>query len=115
MDLSEWRKRIDDLDRKLLALLNERAEYVLRLAPLKRQQAIPIEEPEREAAVRSNLRRENHGPLSDDAVWHIFEAIMTEMKAVQREESRRAKRRPNREPAPARAAAAKRSSQVDLK
>jgi chorismate mutase len=25
MDISDWRKKIDDLDRKLAALLNERA------------------------------------------------------------------------------------------
>ena len=114
MDLSDWRKRIDGLDRKLLTLLNERAECVLRLAPLKRQQAIPIEEPEREAAIRDGLSRHNQGPLSDEAVWRIFEAIMGEMKAVQKEESRRAKRRPA-PPAKAGRAAAKRSSRADLK
>lgn len=114
MDLSDWRKRIDHLDRKLLALLNERADCVLRLAPLKRQQAIPIEEPEREAAIRDSLNRHNEGPLSDEAVWHIFEAIMGEMKAVQREESRRAKRRPKRKASTNRSVA-KRSSRADMK
>jgi chorismate mutase len=114
MDLSGWRKRIDGLDRKLLALLNERAECVLRLAPLKRRQSIPIEEPEREAAIRASLGRHNEGPLSDEAVWRIFDAIMAEMKAVQKEESRRVKRRPKREPSASRPAA-KRSSQADLK
>ncbi len=113
MDLSDWRKRIDSLDRKLLALLNERAEYVLKLAPLKRQKEIPIEEPDREAAIHDSLNRHNEGPLSDEAVWRIFEAIMGEMKAVQREESRRAKRRPKRE-GPARSVA-KRSSRADMK
>jgi chorismate mutase-like protein len=113
MDLSDWRKRIDGLDRKLLTLLNERAECVLRLAPLKRQQAIPIEEPEREAAIRDSLNRHNQGPLSDEAVWRIFEAIMGEMKAVQKEESRRT-RRPKREASAGRAAA-KRSSRAVLK
>jgi chorismate mutase len=114
MDLSDWRKRIDELDRQLLNLLNDRAECVLRLAPLKRQQAIPIEEPEREAAIRDSLHRHNQGPLGNDAVWRIFEAIMGEMKAVQKEESRRVKRRPKREPGTGRAAA-KRSSRADLK
>ncbi|MEX2299820.1 MAG: chorismate mutase [Bryobacterales bacterium] len=114
MDLSGWRKRIDGLDRKILTLLNERAECVLRLAPLKRQQAIPIEEPEREAAIRASLNRHNDGPLSHEAVWRIFEAIMGEMKAVQKEESRRAKRRPKPQASAGRAAA-KRSSRADLK
>jgi len=29
MDLSDWRKKVDDLDRKLAALLNERAAAVV--------------------------------------------------------------------------------------
>jgi chorismate mutase len=114
MDLSGWRKRIDQIDRKLLALLNERAECVLRLAPLKQQQAIPIEEPAREAAIRANLGLHNQGPLSDEAVWRIFDAIMGEMKAVQKEELRRERRRPRRESSAARRAP-KRSSRADLK
>jgi chorismate mutase / prephenate dehydratase len=114
MDLSGWRKRIDQIDSKLLALLNERAECVLRLAPLKRQQSIPIEEPEREAAIRANLSHNNLGPLSHEAVCRIFDAIMREMKAVQQEELRSERRRPRREPSAARGAP-NRSSRADLK
>ena len=114
MDLSGWRKRIDQIDQKLLALLNDRAECVLRLAPLKRQQAIPIEEPEREAAIRANLGEQNQGPLSHEAVCRIFDGIMREMKAVQKEELRRERRRPRREMSAARPAP-KRSSRADLK
>jgi chorismate mutase len=114
MDLSDWRKRIDEIDRKLLVLLNERAECVLRLAPLKRQQAIPIEEPGREEAIRANLSLNNPGPLSHEAICSIFDAIMGEMKAVQKEELRRERRRSRREPSAARPAP-KRSSRADLK
>jgi chorismate mutase-like protein len=114
MDLSGWRKRIDQIDQKLLGLLNERAECVLRLAPLKRQQAIPIEEPEREAAIRAHLAEHNHGPLSDEAVYRIFDGIMREMKAVQKEEQRRERRRPRREMSAARSTPT-RSTRADLK
>lgn len=84
MDVSDWRASIDDLDRKILALVNERARCVLQLAPLKRQKDIPIHEPRREQAVLSNLRTHNGGPLSDEAVCQIFEAIMQQMRQVQR-------------------------------
>jgi chorismate mutase-like protein len=83
MDLSDWRGKIDEVDEKLLALLNERAGYVLKLAPLKRQQAVPIYEPNREREVIDNMRRLNQGPLGDEAVRRIFETIMAEMRAVQ--------------------------------
>ena len=87
MDVSDWRKRINDVDRRILDLLNERVGYVLRLAPLKRQSKIPVHEPRREEEVLSKLREQNDGPLSDEAVCRIFEAVMREMRAVQTEKA----------------------------
>jgi chorismate mutase-like protein len=84
MDLSEWRDRIDEVDRKLLELLNERARCVLGLAPLKKKMAIPIYEPQREEAVFRNIAQHNGGPLSPDAVRRIFERIIDEMRSIQR-------------------------------
>ena len=83
MDVSDWRERINKADRRILDLLNERVGYVLRLAPLKRQGNIPVHEPRREEEVLSKLREQNDGPLSDEAVCRIFEAVMKEMRAVQ--------------------------------
>ena len=85
MDLAGWRERINQVDRRILALLNERVGYVLSLAPLKHKQGIPIHEPGRERQVLDTLKNENQGPLSDDAICRIFEAVMTEMRAVQSE------------------------------
>ena len=86
MDLADWREQINQVDRRILGLLNERAGHVLRLAPLKRQGGIPIHEPSREVQVLENITKENQGPLSDEAVCRIFEAVMSEMKAVQAEQ-----------------------------
>jgi chorismate mutase-like protein len=85
MDISDWRRKIDDLDRRILALVNERASCVLHMAPIKQQKRIPVYEPEREEAVRSNLRTNNAGPLRDDAVCSIFNEIMLQMRVVQEE------------------------------
>ena len=83
MDLSEWRTRIDELDRQILDLLNERARCVLALAPLKRRDAIPVHEPKREADVLAKMQAHNKGPLTSEAVRKIFERIMEVMRAVQ--------------------------------
>ncbi len=83
MDLSEWRVRIDELDRQILDLLNERARCVLALAPLKRRDAIPVHEPKREADVLAKMQAHNKGPLSGEAVQRIFERIMEVMRGVQ--------------------------------
>jgi chorismate mutase len=84
MDISDWRDKIDVLDRKILELLNERARCVLGLVPLKKRQGIPIYEPRREQEVFENIGRHNGGPLSPDAVRRIFERIIDEMRSIQR-------------------------------
>lgn len=82
-DLIAWRRDIDALDRELLELLNRRAKCVLQLAPLKRENNIDVLDPEREKAVQDNLRAANFGPLPDESVAEIFEAVMKAMRALQ--------------------------------
>ncbi len=84
-DLSEWREEIDRVDRELVALLNRRAEQVLGLAPLKRQQGLSVHEPDREQGVVDNIVSSNGGPLSDSALERIYRAVLREMRAVQQD------------------------------
>ena len=85
MDLSDWRDKIDAVDRKLVEFLNERARYVLAMVPLKKRAGIPIYEPKREEQVFENIAAHNGGPLSPNAVRRIFERIIDEMRSIQRE------------------------------
>jgi len=48
MDIADWRKKIDELDRQLVRLLNERAQAAHEIGKLKRNTAMPIYEPDRE-------------------------------------------------------------------
>jgi chorismate mutase/prephenate dehydratase len=84
-DLSDWRNEIDELDRQIVALLNQRAECVRNLAPLKRQKRIDILDSSREDAVMRNLRTANGGPLPHESVEAIFRAVMAAMRELQRE------------------------------
>jgi chorismate mutase-like protein len=105
MDVSDWRRKIDAVDRKILELLNERARYVLALAPIKKRDGIPIYEPKREEQVFANIAEHNGGPLSGEAVRRIFERIIDEMRSIQRgpmrEEPRAAEFGSAQRPAPA--------------
>ncbi len=83
-DLSDWRTEIDRLDREIVALLNRRAECVLRLAPLKRQANKDVLDPAREAEVLENLRGANAGPLRHEAVARVFKSVMAEMRLLQK-------------------------------
>jgi chorismate mutase len=86
MDISDWRRKIDELDRKLVELLNQRAQAAHEIGRLKRDAGMPIYEPEREQAVFDNARRANRGPLPDHDLLNIYERIMDIMRQIQREE-----------------------------
>jgi len=82
--LEEFRVLIDDVDRRLVALLNERTRVVEEIGRVKRQAQFPIYEPKREDQVFANITQANHGPLTPDAVRRIFERIIDEMRTIQK-------------------------------
>lgn len=83
--LRECRDRIDEVDVRLLALLNERARVVEQIGHIKHGQALPIYEPKREDQVFANIMQHNAGPLSHDAARRIFERVIDEMRRLQKE------------------------------
>ena len=86
MDIEDWRKRIDEMDRKLVALLSERARAAQEIGRLKRNTNLPIYEPDRERIVFSNVQELNQGPLHDRDLVRIFERIMDVMRNLQKGE-----------------------------
>jgi chorismate mutase len=85
MDIADWRKKIDELDRQLVDLLSERARAALEIGRLKRDTSLPIYEPERERAVFQNVQDLNKGPLPGRDLVRIYERIMDVMRNVQKE------------------------------
>lgn len=85
MDIADWRKKIDELDRQLVELLNERARAAVEIGRLKRNTNLPIYEPERERAVFANVQELNGGPLPGREMVRIFERIMDVMRNIQKE------------------------------
>jgi chorismate mutase len=84
MDISEWRKKIDELDEQLVMLLSERAAAAVAIGKLKAAKAAPIYEPQREQAVFDHVKRINPGPLSNAQVQDVYERLMDVMRALQR-------------------------------
>ena len=82
--LAEFRVLIDEVDRRLVALLNERTRVVEDIGRVKRSAEMPIYEPKREEQVFTNVTGANSGPLTQDAVKRIFERIIDEMRTIQR-------------------------------
>ncbi len=77
MNLDDWRSRINDLDRQILTLLNQRAEAALRIGDLKRGHHLPAYVPGREAEILSRLTATNTGPMPADAVRAVWRRDQT--------------------------------------
>jgi chorismate mutase len=86
MDISDWRRKIDDLDRKLATLLNERAAAVVEIGRLKRNTGLPIYEPGREREVITNVQRSSTGPLAERDLGQIYERIIDVMRSIEKHE-----------------------------
>ena len=86
MDIAEWRKKIDEIDRQIIRLINERARCAQEIGKLKRNTDMPIYEPDRERIIFENVFRDNQGPLPDIEVRHIYERIIDVMRKLQKEE-----------------------------
>jgi chorismate mutase len=82
--LEEYRMLIDDVDRRIVALLNERTGVVENIGLVKRAAQLPIYEPRREEQVFANITAANQGPLTEGAVRRIFERVIDEMRTIQR-------------------------------
>ena len=86
MDIEDWRKKIDELDCKLVTLLSERAQAAIAIGKLKRDTSLPIYEPDRERLVFENVQNANHGPLPGRDLVRIYERIIDVMRNIQKEE-----------------------------
>jgi chorismate mutase / prephenate dehydratase len=83
MGLAEWRGRIDDIDRQLLGLLNQRAALALEVGQAKRETGAPVFVPEREHAILERLLRLNGGPLPAEAVRAIWREIFSATRGLE--------------------------------
>ena len=76
-DLGKLRKKIDEIDEKMLDLLNKRAEIVLEVAGLKQDKNSVFYAPDRERKIIERLKALNSGPFPDDALKVVFREIIS--------------------------------------
>jgi len=81
--LADCRRQIDEVDLKIVELLNQRTEIVNEIGRIKREFSLPIYEPKREDQVFANVASHNPGPLTSEALKRIFERIIDEMRTIQ--------------------------------
>ena len=84
MKIEDWRRRIDEIDSRLVELLNERARCVLAIGELKKVDGTSLYQPDRERAVLAGVEGSNRGPLSGAAIRRLFERILDEARSIER-------------------------------
>lgn len=82
--LDTLRQRIDDIDHRLVALLNERARVVVEIGQLKRGTGVPIYAPHREAEVLRRALAANQGPLPARTIEGVYRELMSGSFALER-------------------------------
>lgn len=86
MEISDWRKRIDELNEELIRLLNKRAGFAAEIGKIKKVAGLPVLDSAREESVLAEVAAkavEVGGPLGEESIKNIFKAIMQETRKVE--------------------------------
>jgi chorismate mutase len=73
---TELRKRIDEIDSKLIDLLDERMSVALEVGRVKAAEGLPVHDPERERQLLRNLSRKSTALLAPRDIEAVFGRIM---------------------------------------
>lgn len=84
--LRELRGRIDAVDLRIVAAVNERLALVDELWRLKDELGVDRIDPGREEAIREALRDANGGPLTEEGLTELIDAVLA---LTRREQGRR--------------------------
>jgi len=83
MQLDELRKIIDQVDEKIVQLLNERCKIAGKVGVWKIENGHPIFVPEREKLLFEKLKKQNPGPLSIDSLTNIYREVISGAIAIE--------------------------------
>ena len=90
-ELISFRTKIDELDQKLVALLDQRADLVLQIGDWKQQNGWPIFDSVREAKILQKVTTQKRQHLSDEHIQKLFQYMITffrKLEANQRKHNR---------------------------
>lgn len=85
-DISALRLAINEIDEKMLELINRRLLLAKQIGNLKKEGDIQIKDSDREKKILDRLLQKNNGPLGKDGLQRIFAAIIAEGRNVQKTE-----------------------------
>ncbi|MFQ5455575.1 MAG: prephenate dehydratase [Nitrospirota bacterium] len=75
--IHDYRKTIDNIDKKILLLLNERARVVINIGKIKKDKNADFHVPTREQEILARLEKINPGDFPNEALRTVFKEIMS--------------------------------------
>ncbi len=81
--INELRSQVDEVDRELIRILNERARIVQELVAIKGEAGKPLFDPKREEEILRRVAEENEGPIYDSTMREIFELILHRIRDLE--------------------------------
>ena len=79
MELSDWRERIDGIDRQMIDLLNERMQCAHEIGRIKKAAGKPIRDSERERDVLAKIKAYNQelqGLMKDEDLEKLYRLLI---------------------------------------
>lgn len=77
------RNAIDAVDRRIIALLQERATLAREIGKVKKELGLSVLDPAREGKIRKKLAQGPQGPMDAEQLVRIYEMIMSESRRLQ--------------------------------
>ena len=86
--IGELRESIDEIDEKILDLINRRLQVVMEIGKIKSQNGVPIIDNGRENLLIKRLLSLNSGPIDKEALRRIFNEIIGVCRDIQKADDR---------------------------
>ena len=84
MSIEDWRRKIDEIDTKLVELFNERSKCAIEIGKIKHVQKLRVYDPEREREILARIKEVNSGPLDNEGLQRLFERVIDECRRIER-------------------------------
>lgn len=74
--IGRLRSAIDQIDDRLLTLINDRLKLAAEIGSIKQRAGNPVKDLEREGRIISRLQKANRGPINNDLLTRVFVDII---------------------------------------
>ena len=81
--LKDLRNKIDEIDHKIVKLLNSRAKVALDIKETKKDDRLKVYYPAREREILKRLKKINPGPFPTDALIALYKEILSTSRSLQ--------------------------------